>query len=68
MSAIDDSSMETSMNAPSPVRWRRSKAARIAELETTAVPESAMAKPTRTGCSSVPVAMNIPDSPWMRWS
>ena len=56
------------MNAPSPVRSRRNSAALMAELAITAVPASATAKPTRTGCSSVPVAMNMPDSPWIRWS
>ena len=60
--------METSSIAPWPVRSRRKSAARMAELAITAVPESAMAKPTRAGCSSVPVAMNMPDSPWIRWS
>ena len=38
----------------------------MAELAMTAVPASATAKPTRHGCSGVPVALNMPDSPWIR--
>ena len=69
MATRDASSMETSMNSPSPLRSRRNSAAAIAKAAEMPPIVSATGYPTRSGadCAS-PVTLITPQRPWMIWS
>jgi hypothetical protein len=60
--------MDTSMVAPSPVRHRRSRAARIAWEQYMPDAMSAVGIPVLTGVSGVPVIAMSPASAWMSMS
>ena len=51
--------------APSPVRPRRTRAARMPDSAYMPVAMSAAEMPTRDGVSSVPVTLIRPDSAWI---
>ena len=64
-----ESSIETSMSAPSCVTLRRTSALEIANAAVMPASVSATGKPLRKGAlSAVPVTLIIPERPWMIWS
>ena len=69
IAASVDSSIDTSMNSPSPVRACRNKAAQMAKAAVMPAIASLAGKPTRSGPDvSSPVTLISPDRPWMIWS
>jgi len=69
MSGMMESSSATSMNCPSPVRWRWNSAASVAKAALSPPTVSHTGNPARSGLSrSSPLIAMTPLRPWMIWS